>query len=573
MTTSTTEFFEALNEQEKKFLPALAADNLGLLLRAAINELDWYSYNLAREANPTMEQQEQFYLLNVGVPRLVKLALDARPSFDVPTVSFRRDPSRTIPVLELAAGLGMIQHGRRVAQMAMSGVGTVERVAEREFMVTLPAFIPDDDFYERSVAEHYHSASRANFATIMSSDLGRELTSEVDQLLTELVYPFAGHFIGYDAHPTLDAYFFGIASHEIQLAEGYDSFHYSIKFGGVSFQKYTLAVAFLISIAFRHERFAQALVTKVPEIRLENVLTISSETEPFIQSLREAINFFGSVFEDFEEATLDEARVIFTVLSVGRESSAILDRPGCALPPLIRNSDHDFIRCQTAANTLPMQFLLDSLRYHFPREYDEHQRTREGAMQAAIQRVLSDACPNLKYLDNVKIRSGGQVLTDIDLVALEPVTGAVLLFQLKHQDLYGFDIHSRHVRTTRLKQQAERWLAATKAWLESVGEAGLRKTLRLPKGFPNLTVYRLVVARHYGFPIAQIDRDEDVAFANWNQFFNAVQLAKQTAAKPVLAHVIRHLRDGEQPGGRQEHLPEPRSEWIIDELKFTTQQG
>lgn len=572
MTTPLKEFFEALNEQERKFSPVLATDNLGIMLRASINELDWYSYNLAREPDPTSEQQEQFYLLHVGVSRLIKLALEARPSFDVPTVAYVRGPSITIPILEIAGGLGMIEHGRRVAQTAMTGLGTIEKLGDREFAVTLPASLPDEEYHERTVAEHYQAIASEDFAQIMDSRLGREMAEESKGLLSALVYPFMTHFIGYDAHPTLDSYFFGVAAHRIKAADGYDSFHHAIRFGGITFQKYKLALTFLASMAIRHERFAEALVAKDVGVRLENTLTVSAETASFIDDMREAMNFFGSLLEGFEETTIEEARLIFSVLSVSRANAALLDRPGCALPLMIQCSDHDFIRCQTAAHAGPMQFLLDSLRYHFPREYDQHQRTRESAMQEATKRILNDVCPRLQYRENINIRHDGRLLTDIDLVVIEAETGTVLLVQLKHQDVYGMDVQSRHLRTSRLKQQVSRWLASTATWIGSVGEAGIRNAMRLGKNFPSVSIHRVIVTRHYCFPLKDIERGEDVAFANWNQFFNAVLLAKQKCGEPRLADIVGMLRYSQEPGGTQEHLPEPRSLWVIGDLKFSVRQ-
>jgi hypothetical protein len=173
MNTVLREFFDALNDEEKKFVPVLQADNLGIMLRAAINELDWYSYNLGRSETPTEEQQEHFYLLNIGVPRLIKIALEARPSFDAPTVTFRRSRQITLSALQAASGLGMIEHGRRVAQTVMSGLCEIQRLQDRSYLITLPPFIPDDDYYERAVFQHYRSAHRDLFyKKLFESELG-----------------------------------------------------------------------------------------------------------------------------------------------------------------------------------------------------------------------------------------------------------------------------------------------------------------------------------------------------------------------------------------------------------------
>lgn len=321
MDTQLNQFFDALNAQERGFLPTLASDNLGLILRSAVNELDWYYYNMSRSENPTCEQEEHFYLLQLGAARLIKLALEARPSFDVPTVMFRRDHKMAISVLEIVAGLGMIEHGRRIAQTVSSGLCRIERAGKNEFLITLPSVMPDYEYYERVVAEHYRAESRRRFAQLLQSDFGRKLEANVNEKLRELVYPFATHYIGYDADPLLDDYFFGIASSEVQLYEGYDTFHYSTRFGEIQYQKYVLALTYFVSISIRHERFAEALVKKEPSVKLENVLTISVETEGFVESIRDAINHFGAVYENFEEVTLEDAQRIFEVLSCSRKNT------------------------------------------------------------------------------------------------------------------------------------------------------------------------------------------------------------------------------------------------------------
>lgn len=573
MDTPVKQFFNALNAQESTFLPKLASDNLGLILRSAVNELDWYYYNLARTDNPTNEQEEQFYLLQLGVTRLIQLSLDSRPTFDVPTVMFRRTRSITVPVLEITAGLGMIEHGRRIAQTVSTGLCRIERTGNNEFQITLPSIIPDDEYYERALSQHYRTESRRRFAKILQSNYGKKVESEVNDKLTELVYPFQTHYIGYDADPLLDGYFFGIALSEVQLHDGYDTFHYATRFGGIRYQHYILALTYFVSNYIRHERFAEALVKKVPSVKLENVLTISSDTQGFVESIRDAVNHFGSVYEDFEEVTLESARCIFEVLSCSRKNTSLLSRPASPLPLIIQSSDQGFIRCLTGAHSAPMQFLLDSLRHHFPEDYDRHQQSREKSMQTAIKRVLNDGFAGLSYLENIKVKLNGRLKTDIDLVVTEERTGTVFLCQLKYQELYGSDLHAKHIRTTRLKNQVNHWLESIDDWIGTEGEAGIRASLRLPKNFPTLSVYRLVISKHYGYPLKDFARSNNTTYANWAQFINSIELVKKEMPDSQnLSDLIATLKRTEAPGGPQEHLPEPRVEWIINDLKFTVGQ-
>lgn len=568
------EFFNALNAEESTFIPRLASDSQGLILRSAVNELDWYHYNLTHTYNPTFEQMEQFYLLQLGVTRLIQLSLDARPSFDVPTVMFRRNQNITIPVLEITAALGMIEHGRRIAQTVSTGLCSIERTGKNEFLIILPSVIPDDEYYERDISQYYQAESRKNFAKILQSAHGKKVETEVNAKLTELVYPYQTHYIGYGADQLLDDYFFAIANSELQLYDGYDTFNYATLFGGIRFQHYILALTYLISLYIRHERFAEALVRKESSVKLENVLTISSDTAGFVQSIRDAVNYFGSVFEDFEEITLEDARRIFEVLSCSRKNTAaLLSRPASPLPLVIQSSDQGVIRCLTGAHISPMQFLLNSLRHHYPQDYDRHQQLREKSMQAAIKRVLNEGFNGLKYLENIKVRIDGRVLTDIDLIVTEEDTGTVFLCQLKYQELYGSDIHSKHVRTKRLNNEVSSWLTSLDDWISTVGEAGVRASLRLSKNFPALRVYRIVISKHYAYPLRDLAYNHDTAYANWIQFFNSIELVKLNCPdNRRLGDLVAMLKRTEAPGGLQEHLPEPRSEWIINSLKFTVRQ-
>ncbi|UTW59292.1 hypothetical protein KFE96_03005 [Kordiimonas sp. SCSIO 12603] len=565
-------FFRALNEQEKLFQAELATDNLGIALRAAVNELDWYDYNLRKVAELNAEQHEQFSILTLGVTRLIKLALDARPSYDVPVVCFPRTKEITIKALNCVSGIGIIQHGRRVAQTVSSGRAKIELTNEKEFDITLPDRIHDENLLEKAVFEHYTAQSYRQFEEIMSSELFQELHEKVSDLLQELVYPFAEHYIGYEADPTLDAYFLGIALHRLKGERGYDSFKYDLKFGGIEFQKYLNALTFLIGSAIRHERFAEALAEKEEKSYLENLLTISVDNEPFIESLRDAINFLGEDLVGYTETTTEEAATIFKVLSVGRDSTEMLDRPGCALPLLIRVSDTAAIRCQTAAFHFPMQFLLDSLRWHFPEDYSKNQATREQSMQAAVERVMSEAFPNLIFRQNVKLRLDGQTLTDVDLVVAEPSTGLILFVQLKHQDLYGEDLHAETQRKERLSSQVERWINSVDEWLSMNGPDNLSSTLRLPKKFPEPMIRTFILTRHFAGNLQKECDGKTLLSANWEVFYNSVHLVKQNSTIAVVNDLLDYVEKGMEEGASNTYLPEPESEWIVRDLKFKVQQ-
>src|SRR4051812_5306071 len=65
------EFLDALTQEEESVRQDLASDRLGMAFRTTINELDWYVWNYAQQKEPTEEQSEQYYLISLGVARLI----------------------------------------------------------------------------------------------------------------------------------------------------------------------------------------------------------------------------------------------------------------------------------------------------------------------------------------------------------------------------------------------------------------------------------------------------------------------------------------------------------------------
>ena len=572
MDSTLKKFFAALDFEEADFLSTLATQDGDLILRTAVNELDWLQYSLQHK-DLDFDEQEGLYILSLGVARLIKLTLDSR---DSPELGYNliRDERRSIPVLEIASGLGMIQHGRRIAQTVSAGLCAIHAEGDSDFVVTLPAVVPDDEYYERAVCTHYQEQSRRAFQEVLSSRKLQKVKVKVDRLLRDLVYPFQEHFIGYGAHRILDDYFFALAYSEVQLADGVDNFPHAARFGGVSFRNYLLGLVFIVSLYIRHERFAVALVEKSKRVKMENILTITAEVRGMVQSIRYAINHFGSVYAGFEAVSLEQAHQIFSVLSVSKETTKLLDAPAVPMPLLVQYSREGVLRCLSGARDHPVQFLLNSLRYRFTADYSREQQTRENVMQRAIKRVLDRVFPGLTYSENIEIKLDGRAVTDIDLVLTEATSGAVVLCQLKHQDPYASDLNARRVRSSRLREEGGRWLGSIDRWLARVGDGGVRSSLRLTKSFPPPTIYRVLIAKHYAHPLTSLTQRPDAACGTWPQFFNAVRLVKGQAGRVRSLHdLIATLKKMEAPGGRQEHEAGPPTKWTIRGLTFRVCQS
>ncbi len=491
------EFYDSLDREEAALSADIATDRLGLLMRIAINELDLDFDGAYREDSPDHVDHERAYIMRLGVVRIIKLAMQAHPRFEAPTLTFQRDTRYSLPVLSMIGKVGTIEHGRRVAQSLGMKAGRIERLNDR-FRIVLPSKLIDLELHERELERHYVSRYRDSFARRFQAFMDARIGNEVKSLLTELVYPFHTHFIGYEADPTLDVYFFAPAYSEIELAKGFDTFHYSTLFGGVTFLNYKLGATFIVSVGMKHRAFVEALLKKEPNTRIEDVLTVSVVTENFLEGLREFINQAGEQLDGHVSVTDEEVRIVFDVLSISRRNISLLDRPGAPVPPLVQCSDEHVIRPLAGAVAEEvMLFLMTSLQQRFSRDYDRAQRAREGVMQRAVKRVTRSVIPDLDFRGNMKLRQRGKVLTDLDLVISERSTGRVVLVQLKHQDPYGADLATMQSRTGRLNEQVGEWLRKVNSWLAATSESELRATLRLPSSTARPTVSLLILTRHF----------------------------------------------------------------------------
>lgn len=571
MSDSVRDFYESLNHEERALAAAVAADRLGLLMRIAINELDLDFEGVTLGTEPTGADHERSYLMRIGVVRIIKLAMLAHDRFDAPTVTIQRDLTYSRAVLSLIGAAGAIEHGRRVAQGLTAKGGRIEKLRDR-FRIVLPAKLADLELHERELDRLQRGHYRRMFAEGYGTLVGSRIGDEVKSLLTDLVYPFAKHFIGYDADPTLDFYFFGPAYHDMLLAKGFDTFRFSTIFGGVTFANYQLAAIFIVSVAMKHRAYVQALLEKELSIRIEDVLTVSVETAGFLEGMQAFINEFGERFDGHVPVSEDAVRIIFDVLSVSRRNLVLLDRPGAPIPPLIQCSDDHVIRpLAGAASDDVMLFLLNSLQHSFPKEYDRAQQSRESVMQRSTEMVIRSVLPTLEFRGNIKLRQAGKVLTDIDLVIIDASCDRVILTQLKHQDPYGADIATMLARTDRLNRQVSDWLLKVRLWFAAVSATELRATLRLPSGSARPEVSLLVLTRHYAHSLRTVVNDQDATFSNWNQLVTAIARLQEQAGEATMANLVEELRILSTPK-EEEYLPEPSSVWTVGNLRFTIEQ-
>jgi hypothetical protein len=517
------EFLNRLAAEEASQKLRMETDNAGLGMLTAIKEFDFYCYNYVRNEQ-TEDTDIHVHLLQLGLPKLVTAVLSAHASFIHPTVTFRSDQSLILAALDVVSAFGMIEQGRRFAHAAMAGECEIVRFSERQYDIVMPETVYNMEQHEAEVKSHYTRLHQEDTDAMVKQTFGG-IMGEIDSLLREKVYVFRDYFIGYDAHPVLDDFFYGLATLELQNQDGFDTFHRKLKFGGVTMQKFALAVTYFLSLALKHEKFAEVLTEKAPHIRLRDILTITTPRHDFEENLIEAVNKYGTSYEGYEPLSPDEAQIILQVLSLRRDNLEVMLPTLSPIPFLIEYSDSSWITSVASVQTSAFPFLLNSLRHCFPADYDRNQRTREKSMQRALRRLFDEYLPGLTLVDNVGVTLKGKLVTDIDFAAVDPKDGTVILFQLKHQDPYGGDMRRRSNRAGRLRTEVAHWLEAMRTWRTEEPRA-LRRALRLGSGVECNRVCFVIVAKHFAHFLSTADLRDDAAYATWVQLFDALNRQK-----------------------------------------------
>ena len=564
-------FLRILILEEADIGKELSADPLGLLLRVCLNELDWYQWNLSRAETRDHSSEERAYLLCCGAARVFRLVLRDVERFSVPTITIRRDIELSTQCLSLAIHLGIIQHGRRACDLVWAGKCDLKQTDATSYLFLLPEKLVDEAALETDITSHFAAEHSRVLQEHFASPEGRRAEATVRDLLHENVFIWQDHFMGYHAHSLLDEAYFAIAWNELSTHEAFDSFNADQLFGGIRFFNYLLMTAYFNSLAIKHEAFCDAMRQKHPNIRMEDILTISADRGPFVEETYVALNHFGPRFGDFDAVTLEQTWMIYNVVTANRRNLDLLDISSPYLPCIVEVSDSAVVKL-TSGRPHALNFLSRSLRRQYPADFDVNQRARERSMQEAMSELLSRAFPAFTYRQNVKIRTGKLIKSDIDYVIIDRDYGDVLICQLKFQEAYQSDFKARTSRMDRLLASCEEWLAVVNEWITE-GEAVIRSSLRLPKEMRVTRIRKLVVVRHHAHALYHAQLDEHTAFSTWPQLVNAVlYMEKRQGDFRTINGLFQLLREKIVDAPQRFHHEEDPADYCLDRLTFTIEQ-
>lgn len=292
----------------------------------------------------------------------------------------------------------------------------------------------------------------------------------VHELMESLIFPWdSGHGImmGYDALPEVDDHFFTLAADLVFEGTEQVGLHPDAKLDKLEGRAVLLIVSIISSLHMKHAAFASLAFRKYKEISsqsltiwttrqdlIDTVVVCSGLDASFVSEVIDAVSFRP---EDVQRIKRSNGFFVPLLFDMG---NGMMLRPVSSLlrNPLISTLDLMYLRNDKLINAVSK-----------PREDWFRKHLYYSFMGNRYRRVEG----------NIKIRRNGRILTDIDGVIYDTVSGELALFQLKWQDYLTHDVKSLRSKARNLAGELEAWEQVVRSWLNEIAEESLIKTLRL----------------------------------------------------------------------------------------------
>lgn len=305
--------------------------------------------------------------------------------------------------------------------------------------------------------------------------------NKISQQMDRMVRPAGGHFMTYSTNSRIDEYYLEIGKSESARMFGRDSFPDHVKFGGIEFGLYCQAVEIMVGWALKHCHFISLLLDKRPKMNFRNLCTLLDIKMRVAEYLQSALQTDASTcIQIIDAMTLTQENVSYHCAIPGNfVAPSYIDVGGNKLlSPIWGNLSHPFI------------FLLNELKRKYEHDWFDNVNHREKMFREDIYSFFNGE-RFYKCMESLIIKVDGKVLTDIDALIYDRITGKIAVFQLKFQDYFGYSLKQRSNRKLDMLK-ANKWVEAITNWILTQSEHDLAIKLGIPRPL-NKSNFRLFV--------------------------------------------------------------------------------
>lgn len=356
----------------------------------------------------------------------------------------------------------------------------------------------------------------------------------VEKQLIDSVEIDKNHFIKYSCTKELDEFYEILGSYTRRQLLGSDAFPNEAKFGDLQYQDIVKIIEALIGYTLKHIDHCNALFKKSNyTINPWNVYTIYERLDDLAYSISIHKNIDYNLVYDFLE-----------FFSVSDKNNYLLGKsPGSSSPPLIKISNEHVLKSVAGTLGNPFTFLIRSLKLNFENDFFNAVNHREKIFKLELYQLFSGAPHIINNQQNIELREGGKILTDIDALLFDKENNTLLLIQLKWMDDFGTSMKGRNSMSNNFYGSAVKWINALTKWLRTNGIIELMKKLDLcgyEMNISDLKIKFLILGRNFSH-FSDKEEDKRAIWCSWYKLFRVIQENPEFAGNLLL--LLNHLEN------------------------------
>lgn len=356
-----------------------------------------------------------------------------------------------------------------------------------------------------------------NYMALADAPIKRWLRADIEQLIKPLVRPWdTGHgvMVAYDARSEVDRHYMAEALALATVWREESGIHPSATLGSITGADVAGVGAVLISLHAKHVGCVVVAKKMFDQVSVPQSLPIWGPRHALEESVALVSGRPKSV-----------VRAVFNALAMTADQARKLAGHSTPVIPLLFDLGNGFIlRPVSCLTRNPFTAAGTQCQWLDARSKNAVGAHREDWMREHLYGMFAGS-RYIRFPSNLKLHRAGSVLTDIDAVVYDKLTGDIGLFQLKWQDYSTNDVRELRSKASNLSAELKDWSSKVKLWIQENGVSALDQSLRLKKKRREAVkqVFLFAISRSairtQGYGI-KTDAP-DLAMAVWPQFVRA----------------------------------------------------
>jgi hypothetical protein len=398
---------------------------------------------------------------------------------------------------------GLISHLKRLMDLVHYGLAALELTSAGtlRFVIMAADLEAIDREAIRWFARHVKRTHRP-FLDTLAADRGAWVANELKNRVEK--DPVFG--IRYSSCRELEEYFEAQAELRSQELPGNDAIPDDCMIGPLTFGQYRTAAVTGIARCLKHTAFVDTLLVRPHAPPARDILTIFS----FDHELREQWGGLLGLKDD-------EADVVLEVFGISTSDTKHLkSNSDCPQALLIKGGDQCWHMPIFGGLNSPFPWMTRKLQRMFRPDWDRAVNLREAAFRDDLRALF----PEPRFFMPPKprvLRADGRMLTDIDALVFDRITGAIAVFQLKWQDSFESSLKERASRQRNLNKEGNSWIDVVSAYCRGLSASDRALKLGLPKEMASSakTMCLFVIARNGAKFSGGETQDKRAAWLSW----------------------------------------------------------